>query len=187
MGLATALSTIPGRNAEGQGCFGKNTDVFGRKTLFPLKGCLGFSEVTVIDRLQTSKGSKKTTESDMKIESVSLAALVFLGLTSGALAESTADSADEDVMVISETLGESDEVEANDEAGIELRGNLNCTTKVYNTAATATCSGSGTWRLRIDCKGEPDYVGGWNYQSGGTLKKGGECTFKARGASVESK
>ncbi len=123
----------------------------------------------------------------MKIVSVSLAALVFLGLTSGARAESHAESADENVTVISESLAESEEWEGTDEAGIELRGNLNCTTKVYNTAATATCSGSGTWRLRIDCKGEPDYVGGWNYQSGGTLKKGGECTFKARGASVESK
>lgn len=63
---------------------------------------------------------------------------------------------------------------------------LNCTTKVFNTAATATCTGQGKWRLRIDCKAERDVVTKWVQQNGGTLKIGDECTFKARNATVES-
>lgn len=63
--------------------------------------------------------------------------------------------------------------------------NLNCSTRVFNTAATATCSGTGKWRLRIDCKAERDVVTRWVEQKGGTLKIGGECSFKARKATVE--
>jgi hypothetical protein len=62
---------------------------------------------------------------------------------------------------------------------------LNCSTRVLNTAATATCSGVGTWRLRLDCKAEPDAVTRWVVQKGGTTKIGDECTFKARKATVE--
>ncbi|HEY9622542.1 MAG TPA: hypothetical protein V6C78_19440 [Crinalium sp.] len=64
-------------------------------------------------------------------------------------------------------------------------GNLNCTTQVNNTAATATCSGTGVWRLRIDCAAEADYVSEWVGQGGGAVQKRGECTFKARNATVE--
>lgn len=125
----------------------------------------------------------------MKNQSVSLVAFLFLGITAVPSAHASEPAVDEEIVVIAETVDES--AEGFDESDLEmqtsLRGNLSCSTKVFNTAATATCTGSGTWRLRIDCKNERDYVGGWNYQSGGTLKKGGECTFKARGASVESK
>jgi hypothetical protein len=125
----------------------------------------------------------------MKIESHSLVVLLSLGLSGVALAQASESSADEIIETIAQSVDASVEPdrEGQDEPSMDLRSNLNCTTKVYNTAATATCTGSGTWRLRIDCQAQPDYVGGWNYQSGGTLKKGGECRFKARGASVESK
>lgn len=64
-------------------------------------------------------------------------------------------------------------------------GNLNCRTQANRTAATATCSGKGVWRLRIDCKAEPDFVSEWVGQNGGTIQKRGECRFRARGATVE--
>ena len=62
---------------------------------------------------------------------------------------------------------------------------LNCTPKVYNTAASAKCTGRGEWRLRIDCKNQKDYVGNWITQKGGTITATGECRFKARKATVE--
>jgi hypothetical protein len=125
----------------------------------------------------------------MKIESLSLAVLLSLAWSGVTLAQTSESSADENIEIIAQSIGESEEdyMETQDDASVDLRSNLNCSTKVYNTAATATCTGSGTWRLRIDCQAQPDYVGGWNYQTGGTLKKGGECRFKARGATVESK
>ncbi len=62
---------------------------------------------------------------------------------------------------------------------------LKCTPKVYNTAASARCNGTGEWRLRIDCKNQKDYVGKWIIQKGGTTTATGECRFKARKATVE--
>jgi len=63
--------------------------------------------------------------------------------------------------------------------------NLNCTPKVFNTAAQAICTGTGRWRLRIDCRAQRDVVTRWVDQKGGTVKLEGECRFKARKATVE--
>jgi hypothetical protein len=64
-------------------------------------------------------------------------------------------------------------------------GSLNCTTQVNRTAATATCTGAGKWRLRIDCAYQGDYEGEMVSQKGGTVQQRGECRFKARNATVE--
>ena len=64
-------------------------------------------------------------------------------------------------------------------------GGLECTKFVGHTYASETCTGYGTWRLRIDCAMEPDYIGSWFEQHGGTYKQEGECTFQARNAWIE--
>jgi hypothetical protein len=56
---------------------------------------------------------------------------------------------------------------------------LKCTPKVYNTAASATCTGRGEWRLRIDCKNQKDYVGDWIIQKNGTTTATGECKHQS--------
>ncbi len=63
---------------------------------------------------------------------------------------------------------------------------VNCKTRVLNTVAVAECTGTGVWRLRVDCQYEPDWVGKW--KSAPNVKTDrGECTFRARGATIETR
>ncbi|RZA12195.1 MAG: hypothetical protein EOP10_31800 [Proteobacteria bacterium] len=62
---------------------------------------------------------------------------------------------------------------------------LSCTSKVYNTAVSATCTGKGRWRIRYACKMQGDKVGDWVNQTSGTSTVSGECRHKATAASVE--
>ncbi len=62
---------------------------------------------------------------------------------------------------------------------------LSCTSKVYNTAVSATCTGTGRWRIRYACKMQGDKTGDWVNQKGGSSTVSGECRHKATSASVE--
>lgn len=64
---------------------------------------------------------------------------------------------------------------------------LTCTTTTGNTGGTATCKGTGVWRIHLDCVADIDQVGPWTRQSGGTLKQsaGRTCAFKNRKTTVE--
>ena len=51
-------------------------------------------------------------------------------------------------------------------APVGYTSNLNCRTMVNHTAAGAHCERSSTWRLRIDCAKQGDYVSEWYNQNG---------------------
>ena len=64
---------------------------------------------------------------------------------------------------------------------------LSCTARTYNTAGSATCTGTGSWRIRLDCASQSDYVGPWIDQNGGSVQQSGQCRFDNRRTSVEQR
>lgn len=70
-------------------------------------------------------------------------------------------------------------------AGEASASTLHCTTTTGNTGGSATCTGAGTWRIRLDCAGEPDTVGRYITQKSGTTRQTAECTFDNRHTTVE--
>ena len=64
---------------------------------------------------------------------------------------------------------------------------LSCTTTTGNTGGTATCKGSGVWRIRLNCVGQADQTGSWVRQTGGTVRQIStwDCWFKNRQTMVD--
>jgi hypothetical protein len=66
---------------------------------------------------------------------------------------------------------------------------LKCETgRSRDNGGWARCKGTGTWRVRSECRHEPDKYTSWQRQRGGTVRVSArDCRSKLTGVSVETR